>query len=117
MCVTCEKLYAKISKGRKAQTLELSLDGVPRHYSRPWYSRVISADVLIDTYWTLAKVLVFEDWLELNGFKINPSRTRWIDRTKVKFMLKYKSRNDATKDKFHSAMSKVRKNLCIRLGS
>jgi hypothetical protein len=112
MCVTCEKLYVKISKGREAQTLEINLDGIPRHYSRPCYSRVISADVLIDTYWTLAKVLVFEEWLALNGFKMNPSRTRWIDRTKVMFMLKYKSRNDSTENKFHSAMSKVRK-FCI----
>jgi hypothetical protein len=112
MCVTCEKLYAKISKSRKAQTLELYLDGKPRHYSRPCYSRMISADVSINTYWTLAKVLDFEKWLVLNGFKINPKRTKWIDRTKIMFMLKYKSRKDTSKENLNLAICKVR-NKCI----
>jgi hypothetical protein len=50
--------------------------------------------VSLDTYWTVKKVLDFEEWLGLNGFTINARRTKWIDFTKIMFMIKYNSEKD-----------------------
>jgi len=117
MCRTCEKLFVKIGEARLAESCcEYKLRGIPRHYPKPWYSRVITAEVGIDTYWTFKKMVEFEEWLKSNGFKINHRRTRWIDFTAVVIMVKYRSRKDSEsslhKVRFYSSVDLVFAQTC-----
>ena len=114
MCRTCGKLFDKIKSARMAAAdpVEFKLLGLPKHYRKPWYNRVVTAEVGIDTYWTVDKMVNFEEWLESNGFIMNPRRTRWIDFTAVVVMLRYKSRKDLQKVRFNSFLGLVYAQTC-----
>jgi len=114
MCRTCEKLYAKIKSARMAAVdpVEFKLLGLPKHYIRPCYNLVVTAEVGIDTYWTVDKMVNFEDWLESNGFIMNPRRTRWINFKSVVVMLRYKSRKDLQKVRFRFVLDLVFAQTC-----